>query len=82
MLYCAHSKIEKERCAVKNKRFYAFLALTVLFNLAANFAHPVTPALIVERNLDSSMFGVAFAAYVLALVIGFLYRRVYQKESA
>lgn len=62
MLYWIHSKIEKERCTVKSKRFYAFLALTVLFNLAANFAHPVTPALIVERNLDSSMFGVAFAA--------------------
>lgn len=47
---------------MKNRRFLAFLALTVLFNLAANFAHPVTPALIVERGLDSSMFGVAFAA--------------------
>ena len=47
---------------MKNKRFYAFLALTVLFNLAANFVHPVTPTLIVERGLDSSMFGVALAA--------------------
>ena len=27
-------------------------------------------------------FVLAFAAYVLALVIGILYRRVYQKESA
>ena len=42
MLYCLHSKIEKERCAVKNKRFYTFLAL----------------------------------------VVGILYRRVYQRESA
>lgn len=39
-----------------------FLSAFVLFNLAANFAHPVTPAFIVERQLDSSMFGIAMAA--------------------
>lgn len=39
-----------------------FLAFFILFNMAANFAHPVTPAFIVERQLDSSMFGVAMAA--------------------
>lgn len=47
---------------MKNKRIILFLSAFVLFNLAANFAHPVTPALIVERGLDSSMFGVALAA--------------------
>ncbi len=36
--------------------------IAFLFNMAASFAHPVTPTLIVERNLDSSMFGVALAA--------------------
>lgn len=30
--------------------------------MAASFAHPVTPTLIVERNLDSAIFGTAFAA--------------------
>ena len=33
-----------------------------LFTLAANLVHPVTPTFIVERQLDSSMFGVALAA--------------------
>ena len=38
--------------------------------MAANFAHPVTPTLIVERHLDSSMFGIALAAmFVMSLKI-------------
>ena len=55
---------------MKNRRTFLFLAATVIFNLAANFVHPVTPALIVERQLDSSMFGVAFAAM---MVMNFLF---------
>ena len=47
---------------MKNKWILRFFGVYILFNLAANFAHPVTPALIVERGLDSSMFGVALAA--------------------
>ena len=47
---------------MKNKKFILFLAVCTLFNMAASFAHPVTPTLIVERGLDSSMFGVALAA--------------------
>lgn len=43
-------------------RFLIFFLISFLFNVAASFAHPVTPTLIVERNLDSSMFGVALAA--------------------
>ena len=39
-----------------------FFICKIIINLAASFAHPVTPSLIVERNLDSSMFGVALAA--------------------
>ena len=42
--------------------FLIFFAIDFLFNMASNFAHPVTPTLIVERGLDASMFGVAFAA--------------------
>ena len=46
----------------QNKRLLLFFAVMVMFNMAASFAHPVTPTLIVERQLDSSMFGVALAA--------------------
>lgn len=47
---------------LKDSRFLIFFIIAFLFNVAASFAHPVTPTLIVERNLDSSMFGVALAA--------------------
>ncbi len=32
-------------------RFFAFFAAMVVFNLAANFAHPVTPTVIQELHL-------------------------------
>ena len=47
------------------KKLTLFFVIAVLFNLGASFVHPVTPTLIIERNLDSSMFGVAFAAMML-----------------
>ncbi len=47
---------------MNKKKLLQFFAMAVLFNMAASFAHPVTPTLIVERHLDSSMFGVALAA--------------------
>lgn len=47
---------------MQKNHIYRFFAAFILFNLAANFAHPVTPAFIVERQLDSSMFGIALAA--------------------
>ena len=47
---------------MKDKKLMAFWGIVALFYLSANFAHPVTPTLIVERGLDSSMFGVALAA--------------------
>lgn len=43
-------------------RFAAFFFAMVLFNLAANFAHPVTPTVIKNLNLHDYMFGVALAA--------------------
>lgn len=46
----------------QQKRLLIYFCIVVLFNLSANFVHPVTPTFIVERNLDSSMFGVALAA--------------------
>ena len=42
-------------------RFAAFFTAMVVFNLAANFAHPVTPTVIQELNLHDYMFGVALA---------------------
>ena len=47
---------------MRKNRLLVFFVIVFFFNMAASFAHPVTPTLIVERNLDSSMFGVAFAA--------------------
>lgn len=35
----------------------------VVFNLAANFAHPVTPTVIQELHLHDYMFGVALAVH-------------------
>jgi len=43
-------------------RFFLFFTGMVLFNLAANFAHPVTPTIIQERNLPDYMFGLMMAA--------------------
>ena len=47
---------------MKNKKIVAFFFICTLFNMAANFVHPVTPTLIVERNLNSAVFGTALAA--------------------
>ena len=54
----------------RKKSWIPFYLAVVLFYLAANFAHPVTPTLIVERNLDSSLFGVALAAM---MAVNFLF---------
>lgn len=43
-------------------RFFAFFTAMVVFNLAANFAHPVTPTVIQDLHLHDYMFGVALAA--------------------
>ena len=47
---------------MKKDKFLLFFVISFCFSMASNFAHPVTPTLIVERSLDSSMFGVALAA--------------------
>ncbi len=51
---------------LKEKRMSFYYITLILFFLAANFAHPVTPTFIVERQLDNSMFGVALAAMMCA----------------
>ena len=48
------------------KRFFGFFCAMVLFNLAANFAHPVTPTIIQDLALHDYMFGVALAMMQLA----------------
>lgn len=47
-------------------RFFLFFTLMILFNLAANFAHPVTPTIIKDLQLNDYMFGVALAMMQLA----------------
>ena len=47
-------------------RFALFFAAMILFNLAANFAHPVTPTIIQELNLPDYMFGLMLAAMMLS----------------
>lgn len=54
---------------MKNKRKLAFFIICVCFSMAANFAHPVTPTLIVERGLDSSVFGTALAAMMTTMFL-------------
>ena len=43
-------------------RFLFFFAAMILFNLAANFAHPVTPTIIKDLELPDYMFGLMLAA--------------------
>ena len=47
-------------------RFALFFGAMILFNLAANFAHPVTPTIIQNLRLNDYMFGVALAMMQLA----------------
>ena len=47
-------------------RFALFFAGMILFQLAANFAHPVTPTIIQELALPDYMFGLMLAAMQLS----------------
>ena len=46
-------------------RFFLFFTAMILFNLAANFAHPVTPTIIQDLALPDYMFGLMLAAMQL-----------------
>lgn len=46
-------------------RFLAFFVCMIIFNLAANFAHPVTPTIIQDLKLNDYMFGVALAVMLM-----------------
>ena len=47
-------------------RFSLVFTAMILFNLAANFAHPVTPTIIKELNLPDYMFGLMLAAMMIS----------------
>ena len=60
-------------------RFSLFFAAMILFNLAANFAHPVTPTIIQELALPDCMFGLMLAAMMLS---NFLFSPFWGKINA
>jgi len=45
----------------KSNRMTFFFVVMFLFNMAANFVHPVTPAIIMDLELNDYMFGLAYA---------------------
>lgn len=47
-------------------RFILFFTAMILFHLAANFAHPVTPTIIKQLQLPDYMFGLMLAAMQLS----------------
>lgn len=47
------------------RRFTAFFAVMSLFNMAASFAHPVTPTIIQNQNMHDYMFGVALGVMLI-----------------
>ena len=47
-------------------RYVCFFTAMILFHLAANFAHPVTPTIIHELGLPDYMFGLMLAVMMIA----------------
>ena len=47
-------------------RFTLFFAAMIIFNLAANFAHPMTPTLIQNLQLPDYMFGLMLATMMIS----------------
>ena len=60
-------------------RFMCFFGAMMLFNLAANFAHPVTPTIIQDLALPDYMFGLMLAAMQLT---NFLFSPFWGKMNA
>lgn len=55
------------RKSMKNRSsMLSFFVVMCLFNMAASFAHPVTPTVIKDLNLHDYMFGVALASMMIA----------------
>ena len=47
-------------------RFVLFFVAMIMFSLSSNFAHPITPTIIQDLNLNDYMFGVALAMMQLS----------------
>lgn len=60
-------------------RFAFFFAAMILFQMAANFAHPVTPTIIQELSLPDYMFGLMLAAMMIS---NFLFSPFWGKINA
>ena len=60
-------------------RTRAFFLTMILFNLAANFAHPVTPTIIKDLGLHDYMFGLSLA---VRMTVNFLISRCCSAASA
>lgn len=62
----------------ENGRMGYFFAVMFVFNMAANFVHPVTPTIIVNLQLNDYMFGLALAAM---MVCNFLFSPFWGKMA-
>lgn len=51
---------------MKQKKLTIFFIITILLNIAANLAHPVTPTIIKNLNLNDYMFGAAYGAMMFS----------------
>ena len=60
-------------------RYFLFFTAMILFNLAANFAHPVTPTIIQDLQLPDYMFGLMLAAMQIS---NFLFSPFWGKLNA
>lgn len=60
-------------------RYFLFFTAMVLFNLASNFAHPVTPTIIQDLRLPDYMFGLMMAAMQIS---NFLFSPFWGKINA
>ncbi len=63
---------------LKNNMVHRLYLVMILQYLVANFAHPITPTLIENLNLNDYMFGVAFACMALT---NFLFSPLWGKLS-
>lgn len=64
---------------MSKKKMIIFLAVSVIFNMAASFAHPVTPTLFKSLGLGDYMFGYALAAM---MVVNFLFSPFWGKLNS
>lgn len=58
-----------EKHAPNQKSILALFIPLSIFTMACSCLHPVTPTLIVERGLNASMFGIAFAAAMFTMFL-------------